>query len=177
MKGRPVSLRPGALPAGVRYKFASDAEVVKAADRVTRYLLAPASQSPEDGFFDPTAVVIQSGAWKRFRKSGDLGRRDALLMPGKVTLSGKDYKQEACLLRDSDEIALLGKRLQTAIAKDGGGTVRALSTEEMSKWGIFAGTDIDEPTLIIATKGGHHLFIVGFSSKGAILLDDLNFLP
>ena len=78
------------------------------------------------------------------------------------------------MLRDANEIAELYEKLQEAIAKDGGGTVRALQTEEMSKLGLFGSRELEEPVLAIATKGRKYVFIVGFASAGAVLLDDLN---
>ncbi|MBI5381836.1 MAG: hypothetical protein HZA31_08045 [Opitutae bacterium] len=176
MNGRSPALRPQELPAGIRYKIASDAAVTAAAESITRLLLAPGTPPKGESFFS-TAVVVQSGAWKRYRKSSHLGQRESTRMPGVVTISGKDYKQESCLLRDLEEIAYLEERLREQIAKNGGGTVRALTTQEMSQWGIFAGTDIDEPTLAIPTKNGKHLYVVGFGPQGAIVLDDLSELP
>jgi hypothetical protein len=171
MTGRPATLRPGALPAGIRYKFASDDDVVKAADLIAQQLLAAAPSG--DKFFAP-AVLVQTGAWKRFRPSRAHPPKEAFILTNMITISGKSYKQESCVLRDVDEIAELQEKLKEAIAKDGGGIVRALQTEEMSKWGLFGSTQIEEPVLAIATKGRKHLFIVGFAPAGAVLLDDLN---
>jgi hypothetical protein len=171
MTGRPAALRPGALPANIRYRFANDADVVKAADLIAQQLL---SASPsEDKFFAP-AVLVQTGAWKRFRHGRIHPPKEAFVLTNTITVSGKTYKQESCVMRDVDEIAELQEKLKEAIAKDGGGTVRALQTEEMSKWGLFYSTQIEEPVLAIATKGRKHLFIVGFATGGAVLLDDLN---
>ena len=171
MTGRPAVLRPGALPAGIRYKFASDADVVKAADLIAQQLLAASPTG--DKFFAP-AVLVQTGAWKRFRHSRVHPPKEAFVLTNMTTISGKSYKQESCVLRDTDEIAELYEKLREAIAKDGGGTVRALQTEEMSKWGLFCSTEIEEPVLAVETKGRKHLFIVGFARAGAVLLDDLN---
>ena len=171
MTGRPAALRPGALPAGIRYKFASDADVVKAADLIAQQLLSASRTG--DKFFAP-AVIVQTGAWKRFRHGRSHPPKEAFLINNTITISGKSYKQESCLLRDADEIAEVQEKLQEAIAKDGGGAVRALQTEEMSKWGLFGSAEIEEPVLAIATRGRKHLFIVGFAAGGAVLLDDLN---
>jgi hypothetical protein len=171
MTGRPAVLRPGALPAGIRYKFASDADVVKAADLIAQQLLSATPSG--DKFFAP-AVLVQTGAWKSFRHSRSHPPKEAFILTNTITVSGKSYKQESCVLRDVDEIAELQEKLKAAIAKDGGGTVRALHTEEMSKWGLFYSTQIEEPVLAIATKGRKHVFIVGFAPGGAVLLDDLN---
>jgi hypothetical protein len=171
LTGRPAVLRPGALPAGIRYKFASDADVVKAADLIAQQLLAASPSG--DKFFAP-AVLVQTGAWKRFRPGRTHPPKEAFVLTNLITISGKSYKQESCVLRDANEIAELYEKLQEAIAKDGGGTVRALQTEEMSKWGLFGSKEIEEPVLAIATKGKKHLFIVGFAPTGAVLLDDLN---
>jgi hypothetical protein len=171
MAGRPAVLHPGALPAGIRYKFASDDEVSKAADLIAQQLLA--AMPTDDKFFAP-AVLVQTGAWKRFRHSRTHPPKEAFILTNTITISGKSYKQESCVLRDVDEIAELQQKLKDAIAKDGGATVRALHTEEMSKWGLFYSTLIEEPVLAIATKGRKHVFIVGFATGGAVLLDDLN---
>ena len=171
MTGRPAMLRPGALPAGIRYKFAGDDDVVKAADLIAQQLLAASPSG--DPFFAP-AVLVQTGAWKRFRPSRTHPPQEAFILTNTITISGKSYKQESCVLRDVDEIANLLEKLKAAIAKDGGGAVRALQTEEMSKWGLFGSKEIEEPVLAIATKGKKHLFIVGFAPAGVVLLDDLN---
>jgi hypothetical protein len=171
MAGRPSVLRPGALPAGIRYKFASDDDVVNAADLIAQQLLATTPSG--DKFFAP-AVLVQTGAWKRFRPSRTHPPKEAFILTNTVTISGKSYKQESCVLRDVDEIAALQEKLKAAIAKDGGGTVRALHTEEMSKWGLFYSAQIEEPVLAIATNGRKHVFIVGFATGGVVLLDDLN---
>jgi len=171
MTGRPATLRPGALPAGIRYKFASDDDVVAATDQIAQKLLAA---KPSGDKFFASAVLVQTGAWKRFRPSRTHPPKEAFILTNTITISGKSYKQESCVLRDVDEIAALQEKLKAAIAKDGGGTVRALHTEEMSKWGLFYSTLIEEPVLAIATKGRKHVFIVGFATGGAVLLDDLN---
>ena len=171
MTGRPAVLRPGALPAGIRYKFASDADVVKAADLIAQQLLAASPSG--DKFFAP-AVLVQTGAWKRFRHGRTHPPKEAFVLTNITTISGKSYKLESCVLRDADEISELYEKLKEAIAKDGGGTVRALQTEEMSKLGLFGSRELEEPVLAIATKGRKYVFIVGFASAGAVLLDDLN---
>ncbi|HTZ20468.1 MAG TPA: hypothetical protein VMC06_06270 [Opitutaceae bacterium] len=171
MIGRPAVLRPGALPAGISYKFASDADVVKAADLIAQQLLAT---SPKDAEFFAPAVLVQTGAWKRFRHSRVHPPKEAFVLTNLITISGKSYKQESCVLRDADEIAELYEKLREAIEKDGGGTVRALQTEEMSKWGLFGSKEIEEPVLALETKGKKHVFIIGFAPAGAVLLDDLN---
>ena len=171
LTGRPAALRPGTLPARIRYKFASDADVGKAADLIAQQLLAASPSG--DKFFAP-AVLVQTGAWKRFRHSRSHPPKEAFVLTNIIRISGKSYKQESCVLRDADEIAELYEKLKEAIAKDGGGTVRALQTEEMSKWGLFGSIEIEEPVLAIETKGRKHVFIVGFAPAGAVLLDDLN---
>jgi hypothetical protein len=171
MTGRPAVLRPGALPAGIRYTFASDADVVQAADLIAQQLLATSPTG--DKFFAP-AVLVQTGAWKRFRHGRIHPPKEAFVLTNIIKISGKNYKQESCVLRDADEIAELYEKLREAITKDGGGTVRALQTEEMSKWGLFCSTEIEEPVLAIETKGRKHVFIAGFAPAGVVLLDDLN---
>jgi hypothetical protein len=78
MTGRPAVLRPGALPAGIRYKFASDADVVKAAALIAQQLLAASPTG--DKFFAP-AVLVQTGAWKRFRPSRVHPPKEAFVPP------------------------------------------------------------------------------------------------
>ena len=174
MDNRPVDLRPGTLPERVRYVFASDDEVVAAADILRLRLLA--SDLTEGSLFGD-AVLLQAGAWEEFRSNDGIAIGSTKPFSFMIPMSDGPVFLEGGYLKDQAPIDELEIALRDLIHREGGGTIRALTPAEMEKWWTFIGFDIEEPTLAIETANGAHVFVFAFTSKGVFILDELNNLP
>jgi hypothetical protein len=171
---RPVELRPGELSSRVRYKPATDEVVIGAAARIQSRLLAA---TPGDGALFGDVVLVGCGAWQYFRNEPDIGHKDSKPVTGRIPTNKKVVQLDGRLLQDAGEIATLEQKLRAMIQHDGGGTVRALRTDEMDKWWAYISFDIEEPVFAVESKGGRYLFIVSFGKEGAFELDELHGLP
>ena len=174
LSARSLMLRPGQLPAEVRYSFAEDARVKTAADALMNWFRPPSGEGQP--LFHKT-LLIQPGAWATLKGSPDLGNRFAT--PWKfVVWDGKTNETLwGILLKDQKEINQAGTAIRHDVQTRGGGTVRALKTSEMSKWWPFIGFYIEEPTLIFETKDQKRHYIFGFVDDKVVLVDELDSLP
>ncbi|MBX3738262.1 MAG: hypothetical protein KF715_16325 [Candidatus Didemnitutus sp.] len=50
--------------------------------------------------------------------------------------------------------------MRQIIADDGGGKIRALRADEMTRWWTFIAFDIAEPVFVLETANGRHRFIL-----------------
>jgi len=172
MAARPACLRPGKLPPRVRYKFEADPVVAAAADRVTRLLLGPALVDTVSAF--KSALFLQPGAWRWLKNLPALAESKPIL--SRADMGRKVVKLEGRFIVKPEQFAAAIGEIRRLIAADGGGVVRALTSDEMEAWWTFIGFDIEEPVFVIETKGGKYRFIAHWSDDGLGLLDELNAL-
>jgi hypothetical protein len=171
---RPPALRPGALPARVRYSFTVGSAMADAATLLTDRFCG--SQHEETPIFSKT-LVVHPGAWMNLKPINTLGKKSATPW-GFLVWDGKtNQKFSGIVLRDQDELKQVEGLIRREVQDGGGATVRALKTEEMRKWWIFIGFDIQEPTLVLETKNKKRLFVFGFVNRQIVVLDELNSLP
>lgn len=173
MMDRPDHLRPGKLPARVRYQFKSDADVVAAAEKTAQLLLASAPSSDLTGFKEVS--LLNAGAWKHFSSIPELAATKPLI--SRVQLNGSVHQLEGRILKEPVQFAAVVQRLRALVEADGGGTVRALKPAEMDHWWTFIGFDIEEPVFILESKGGHYLWIVAWLRDSVFCIDELRALP
>ena len=176
MPNRPPELVPGAIPARVRYRVADDATVTRLAAQLQTALAAG------DPAIYGDVVMVQPGAWIYLRNDLTLDTKDAATMtmvdPGQAMdqiKNGGGYSGR--MLRTPHAIGLLAPEVAKLLREDGGFRVRALATAEMTKWWPYIMFDIEEPTYVVETTGGHHHFVVGMSHDKIFSLDDLDGLP
>lgn len=176
MPNRPPELVPGALPARVRYRVADDITVAHDAA-----LLKAALESGDTAIYGDV-VMVQPGAWIYLRNDLTLDLSDAgeltTMAPGQLTqqlTQGGGMKGR--FFRTKHAMDLLAPEMAKLLREDGGFQVRALKTDEMAKWWTFIAFDIEEPTFVVETKGGHHHFVVGLVHDKIFILDDLDGLP
>jgi TPR repeat protein len=171
---RPSLLRPGSIPAGVRYSFSTDALMADAATFLTnRFCASPLEGSSGFG----KMLVVHPGAWANLSHLGSLRKKSATTW-GFVVWDGRTNRQlSGIVLRDAEELKLVEAFIREQVHNGGGATIRALNTREMSKWWTFIGFDIQEPTLIMETKDTKRLFVFGFLNGQVVVLDELNSLP
>jgi len=174
LSGRPVELRPEALPPRVRYAFASDGEVIAAARLAADHLI---SSRPSQSALFNSRVTVQFGLWQQLKGQEGLGRKAASPWATVGMIGGKKSRLEGVILGDPDELATLEATLAKMIANSGGGQIRAASTAEMARWWPFVSFDYTEPLLIIKTKDDSHAFALLFESGRLTVIDDLNGLP
>jgi hypothetical protein len=175
LDGRPLDLRPESLPKGVRYKFADDASVLSAADLVTKHLLRT---SRTEGPLFTDAVLVHAGAWKSLKTRVAPPKEMGPVITYLVSTGSKVLKLEMAFLRSKEEIMSLEQALVQIVKDDGGGRVRALKTSEMKKCSGFIGFYMLEPTLVLETKNGAHLFILDIGEDGLVgSVNELNGLP
>jgi hypothetical protein len=174
MGQRPQELRPGAIPADVRYSFAADSLVVNAAILLTNHFCnsAPAETLP----FSKN-LVIQPGAWTSLKQAGLLGKTSATPWAFKVWDGSTNQYFFGIVLRDGDELKQVETYIRSEVQIGGGATVRALSSEEMRRWWVFIPFDIQEPTLLLETKDKKWRFVFGLINNQIVVLDELNGLP
>lgn len=172
MAGRPEYLRPGKLPRRVRYVFYPDAEVVAAAKKTVAMLLDP--KRPELKLYAGDAMFIQSGAWSYLSDLPVL--QQAKHFGAKIAIGSRTLELDGRMLSTSKEFTTAIDALRSLIAKDGGGSVRALSSLEMDLWWTFISIDIEEPVFVIQTAGGKYRFVVSFNKDHVFGFDELNYL-
>ena len=171
---RPQALRPGSIPAEVRYCFTTDSSVVDAAALVTKHFCD--STTKETNTLGKT-LVVHPGAWANFKQTNSLGSKSATAW-GFIVWDGKaNQKLSGVVLRDGDELRQVEALIRLDVKNAGGATVRALTSEEMAKWWIFIGFDIQEPTLVLETRDKKKRFILGFVDRQLVVVDELNRLP
>ncbi len=173
MLGRPIHLRPGKLPRRVRYQFKSDGEVVAAAQLVNSTMLDPSTAA--DAPIAGKVLAVQAGVWAQVSHLPVL--KSARVVHGALELPKRIARLESAFLSDAQQSAAVVKEVRSLIAADGGGTCRALRTDEMNQWWTYIGFDIEEPVFMIETNGGHHRFIVACHDNKISLVDDLNGVP
>lgn len=173
MLGRPVHLRPGQLPRRVRYQFKSDSEVMAAAELVRSTFLTE-STAPDSSALAAT-LSVQPGVWAKISTWPTL--KEAKLLHAQIELTDRVAVLDFALLNGPEQTAAVAKEVQSWIHADGGGVLRALSTEEMNHWWTYIATDIEEPVFVIETNGGHRKFIIGCHKNKISLIDDLDALP
>lgn len=176
MAGRRTELIPQALPNRVRYQFSENAEVNRLADRLNVALAAA------DASIYGNVVMIQPGAWKLLKPRGTVGKNNAgelrMIDPKQGFNAGLESGLAGKFLRSKEDVASLAQELRTMLADDGGFEVRSFTTEEMAKWWVYIGFDIEEPVFVVATKGGRYKFIVAFVKDDHVfVVDELNALP
>ena len=171
---RPRALRPDSIPAGVRYSFAADSVMADAALLLTNHFCSSAHD--ETILFGKT-LVMHPGAWSNLKQTDSLGKKSATQW-GFLVWDGKaEQKFTGFVLRDGDELKQADALIRRDVENAGGATVRALSSAEMTKWWIFIGFDIQEPTLVLETKDKKQRFIFGFVGRQVVVVDELNSLP
>lgn len=173
MTDRPKTLRPGALPARVRYAFAPDETVLAAAAATEALLLAPAE--PDGAAYFETSVLILSGAWHHLADIAALQGTKPLI--SQIELGPKVVALEGRMLDNAEQLAQSARRIRALLAADGGGTLRALRSAEMNRWWTFIGFDIEEPVFVVESKGGKYTFIVGWLEHHVFCFDELRALP
>lgn len=161
---RPEELIPGKVPRRVVYKAKATSEMIGAKEAFLNALSGK-------GRIFGDAVIIYSGAWRHLR---DVKYKKVNSIPMRGGGPGLP-PSEGLLFRDSSEAHLFEAKLYSLIgdAPD----VRALSTEEMANWWPFISFDIEEPVFSVHSKDGRYVFIVSFSDKRIISIDELNALP
>lgn len=170
---RPAALRPPPLPSRVRCQFAGDAAVVAAAERAHSLFL---DNVPLDPAWLGESMFLQPGAWKRLRGTKALAGSQVLTTG--VQLNSGVIKLEARFLRTPEETMAAALRVRQIVAGAGGGSIRALTAEEMDAWWTFISFDIEEPVFVLETRRAGLRFIVHFNDDGRLaLLDELNALP
>jgi len=175
MTARLPELVPGALPPRVRYHFADDDMVNRLAERLKIGL------SSADASLYGDIVMVQPGAWSRLKNTMSLDSTDA------SNLSMLDLKSglngglagglQGRVFRSKHAMDLLSAEIPKRLHEDGGFQVRALRTTEMAKWWIYIALDIEEPTFVIESAGGHYRFIVALLKEKIFSIDELNGLP
>jgi len=176
MPFRPPALVPGAIPARVRYHVADDATVTAAAAR-----LQAALASGDPAIYGPM-VMVHPGAWIYVRNDVDLELADAaqldILDPNRMAQqiqSGGGLVGR--IFRTPHAISLLAPEIAKLLREDGGFRLRALQSAEMAQWWPYIPFDIEEPTFVAESAGGHHRFVFQFSHDKILILDDLTGLP
>ena len=173
MAGRPVILRPGKLPRRVRYQFQPDAVVIAAAERVTKLLLGAPPVDSAAVFKEQ--VMLAPGAWTRLKNVPSLA--DTKPFISNCEFRNQVLKLEGRIVGKPEQFATAINEIRQLIAADGGGTVRAFTSDEMQAWWTFIGFDIEEPTFVLETKGGMYRFIIDDLDGHLFLIDELNALP
>ncbi|MFT3867147.1 MAG: hypothetical protein QM715_01495 [Nibricoccus sp.] len=172
MSGRPKNLRPGKLPARVRYVFRPDAEVVAAAKKAEELLLG--KERPDLAkYFDKKTTFIQPGAWNYL--SYLIPLHEAKTFTAKIELGTKVVSLDGKLLTQPTDFSIAVDELRSLIAADGGGAIRAFTTAEMDLWWTFISIDIEEPVFVLETKGGKYRFVIALSEDHVFCFDELNF--
>jgi hypothetical protein len=170
---RPGPLQPGQPPPVVRYRYAGNAVVEKAAALVTGHFLGPVGRGADDW---ASTVLVQCGAWKCVRSDEVFGPNFANQSVVKVPGPGGLLEIQQAILNDRRQIEALDTKLRRMIAADGGGQVRALRTDEMKMWWQVIFYDILEPLYVVETANSNHRFIIGVNQDGIGMVDELNAL-
>ena len=171
---RPAQLQPEFLPPYIRYKFAPDHEVVKAARLAVARLIDQPDLNGAPLF--AARIWIQPGAWQSLRTAGFNPTATKKLNMTVAAKSGPIHLEGAQL--DGDPaVKSLETSLRELIRQSGGGQVRAFKTVEMARWWPFTTFDITEPTLVLETADGQHRFILIYEKGRIAALDDLAGLP
>jgi hypothetical protein len=171
---RPSALRPGTIPADVRYSFAEDSLTIDAALRLTNHFCSP---SPDAKLLFASTLVVHPGAWMDLKNTDSVGKKSATPWEFLVWDGKTNQRLSGIVLRDRDELKQMEAGIRRDVQEGGGATVRALSTAEMRKWWIFIGFDIQEPTLVLETNDKKRQFIFGFVNRQAVVIDELKKLP
>jgi len=174
MTDRPDALKPEPLPKRVRYKFADDMDVIAAAAMLKAQLLEE-PKGPETLCGD--SVLIQPGAWKLVKSNEGIGKKNCLPTTAYVPMPNEKLTLKGMMIKNKDEKATLAKAIREIIRKDGGATIRALKTDEMSKLWTFISFDLEEPILVVDTANHEHLYVCDFLHGKLFLLEELKALP
>lgn len=174
MADRPDALKPEPLPERVRYKFADDKDVVAAAALLKSQLL---QEVKEPGKLFDDNVMIQPGAWKCVKSNEGIGKINCIPTTAIVPNANEKLTLNGMVIKDKEEEATLGKVIREIIRKDGGATVRALKTDEMSKLWTYIAIDIEEPILVVDTANHAHIFVCDFLHNKICTMEELNSLP
>lgn len=170
--GRPEHLRPQGLPPRVRCKFASDEAVITAAEHARQLFVA--DEAIPAPLIDDT-ILLQPGAWQHLR--GERALAESMSMWAGVPLKDRVLKLETRFLNTAAQGHAAVARLRTLVKKDGGGTIRALTSREMDEWWTFIGFDIEEPVFVLETHQRKYRLVLAFDDAGRInLIDELNAL-
>jgi hypothetical protein len=173
LQRRPPALRPGVLPPRIRYKFSPDIDMAAAARLAAEHLLE--SRRDTSPLFDE-AVWLQPGAWKWLKPTPGLAARASGMNAAVRTRSGVLHLEGKIISNPQDQ-RLLEDTLRHLIRADGGGRLRAMTTQEMKRWWPFIAFDIQEPTLVLETARGSHRFVLTFENGRLVAVDDLTGLP
>lgn len=176
MTGRRPELVPGALPARVRYRFASNETVNTMADRLTQALTTGDARMCGD------ITLVHPGAWTVLQPRKTVASKDAgelrMFNPDEGLKNGANSGRAGKFLRSRAESANLVRELRAVLAEHGGFEVHALTTIEMQKWWVYIGFDIEEPVYVVATRDGRYKFVIGLIDDQTIfVVDELNSLP
>jgi hypothetical protein len=171
---RSAEMRPGEIPAKVRYQYADNASVEEAAGKVSRHFLnADEAGKP---IWAPN-VIVQSGAWSLFKGDSLLGNYDAVRYTARVPTLSKAVDLPQILLRNSEDIGELDTDVRKTVAADGGATVRALKSDELKMLWQYIPYDITEPIFVLETRNGGHRFVIGMNLDGIAMVDELISIP
>lgn len=164
---RPSELIPGRIPAEVRYKFASDEEMMTAREIVIRMLSGPASASST-----ADNVFVCAGAWSLFRKElAPLASPD--IRQQSVKFGPNVYLLDAGLLQRSEARKKLVALLKKSLNDGTNVRIRAMSTHDMQYWWPFIGFDLEEPVLALDSSSTGRVFIVCMKHERITVVDDL----
>jgi hypothetical protein len=173
MVDRKPELVPQAIPVRVRYVFAPNATVNTAAE-----ILRKGIENADASLF-ADSIMLQPGGYKLFKGSCNLGEsKIKTIDPTNITKSGIDGGLQMGFVRNKAQILAMSIQISKLLKEDGGFDVRALQSEEMGKWWIFIGFDIEEPVFVLASRNGKYKFVVELNLKNQIaIMDELNALP
>jgi len=176
MTTRRPELVPQVLPARVRYRFSDNAVVNRLADRLGSAL------SKGDTSVFGNVVMVQPGAWTIVKSLGPIGKKGTgelrIIDPKQGFKNGLESGMAGKILRGSEETTRLANTITAIVAEDGGCEIRALTTDEMAKWWVYIGFDIEEPVYVVASKGRRYKFVISFVKDDKIfIVDELNALP
>lgn len=176
MSGRRQELVPGAIPNRVRYMFSPNEVVNRVADILTKGLTSGDANLYAD------SVWLQPGGWKVLKAKCAICSKDkskmSVIDPNDLQKGKLEGGLEMKFVRGKDDLAILAKTIAKLLEEDGGFAVRALTTDEMAKWWVYIGFDIEEPVYVAASKGGKYRFILEINDKNtAAIVDELNALP
>ncbi|MDP0499766.1 MAG: hypothetical protein Q7P63_06655 [Verrucomicrobiota bacterium JB022] len=172
MEGRSPDLRPGAIPARVRYVVADDAVVNEAAQRLRSAI------ENRDPSVVGDIVFVNPGAWSALQDHGAEKSEGLAVMeirdPGNPSAKGR----EGVLVQGAEQAQAIAEAFFNTATAGGNFAITAFSTQQMTRWWPYTSFDIEEPTFVVTTEDGRYELVVGFSSKGQIVvLDELNALP
>jgi hypothetical protein len=171
---RPRALQPGSIPARVRYSFAADSTMAEAALLLTNHFC---SSAHDEALLFGKTLVVHPGAWSNLKQADSVGKKSATQWGFLVWDGNAQQKLAGFVLRDGEELKQAEALIRQNVQNAGGATVRALSSAEMTKWWIFIGFDIQEPTLVLETKDKKQRYIFGFVGRKVVVVDELNSLP